>query len=429
MDASNSTLNAMDRARPPSRWRRFLPWVLAGAALCAAAAASFWLRSVLPASAQRVLAEQLTIAPVVEVRFDDYVPMRARVAPLRSVFLDATEGGHVERLLVADGTEVQRGQPLMQLANVALQLDVIAREAQVTEQLTALRTLELSLQNGQIERANARADIEHRLVQHRRDLAQQQALAEAGFLSPVVLTRLHEDFDFQSARGRIAKDNERQAGALQAEQLAQIRRSSRQLQQHLRLAQRSLDALTVRAPTAGRLTAFTLQEGQNVARGARIGQIDSVGEWKLNAGLDQFYLGRVVQGQTGTVEIDGAKTSAVRVTRIDPQIENGQFRVELDFVDPPGANLRRGQTLQARLTLGEAAAALVLPNGAFLQDSAGAHVFVVSADSARAVRRAVQLGRRNPQWVEVRAGLQEGERVVVSSYAAFGARDDLLIAR
>ncbi len=207
-----------------------------------------------------------------------------------------------------------------------------------------------------------------------------------------------------------------------------MRIAARRLRDNLALAQRNLEALTVRAPADGQLTAFAVQEGQSLARGARIGQIDTPDEVRLTAGLDQFYLPRVAVGQEGSVELDGG-TRPLRVAKVYPQVANGEFRVDLEFREPPGADLRRGQTVQARLTLGRAETALVLPNAAFLQDSGGAFVFVVAADGASAERRTVRLGRRNPRYVEVLDGLSEGERVLVSSYAHFVDRDRLKLAR
>lgn len=410
-----------------ARWGRRIGLVLAiaGAALLLA----WWWHAARSASdTQRIDAIGITLAAVARERFDDHVPLRAQAEPLQTVFIDAVEGGRVERVLVEDGAAVFRGQPLVRLANAALQLDIISREAQVTEQLNTVRALELAMQANRLERENARAEIEYRLLQLRRDLVQQESLAAAGFLSVAAATRLREDLDYQSERRRLANENERQAGTLQAKQLRQLRGASRQLESHLALARQGLQELTVSAPVAGTLSAFALQPGQTLARGARIGQIDVPGEFKLTAGVDQFYLGRVAVGQAGSVEIAG-EPQALRVTRITPQVTNGEFRVELKFDGAPPDGLRRGQTLPARLALGDAASALVLPNAAFIQDSAGAFVFVLDADGSRATRRDVRLGRRNPQRVEVLDGLREGERVIVSSYATYAARQHLVLER
>jgi len=422
--------NSMDRVRQRSAWWRWRH-VLGAAALLllgGLGAAGWVVQALSVRDAQRVEAARITVAAVVRARFEDYVPIRASAEPARTVFLDAVEGGRVDRVLVQEGARVQQGQLLAELSNVGLQLDLISREAQVTEQLNAMRALELSLQDSRLARENTRAEIEYRLAQQRRDLQQQESLAAAGFVSVGALTRLREDLGFQAERQRLARESEAVAGRLQAEQLQQLRTSARQLQANLSLARQNLQALTVRAPMAGTLSAFDLQPGQSLARGARLGQIDEAGAFKLSAGLDQFYLGRVTVGQTAEVALDEAMLSA-RVSRILPQVNAGEFRIELEFAQPPRQELRRGQTLQARLTLGVAGEVLVLPNAAFLQDNGGAQVFVLAADGASASRRAVRLGRRNPQWVEVLDGLHEGEQVVVSATSGYATRERLLIRR
>jgi HlyD family secretion protein len=192
----------------------------------------------------------------------------------------------------------------------------------------------------------------------------------------------------------------------------------------LALARANLDTLNLRAPVSGQLSGFSIQVGQSVNRGERIGQIDSPGSNKLIAGVDEFYLGRVQVGQRATIDV-GGKPYPMKVTKIYPQVRNGQFEVDLQFVgaQPPG--IQRGQTLQARLTLGDPAPALLIPNGSFYNDTGGAWVFVVTPDGSEAVKRQVRLGRRNADFIEVLDGLQPGEKVLTSPYTGFTDKDRL----
>jgi HlyD family secretion protein len=192
----------------------------------------------------------------------------------------------------------------------------------------------------------------------------------------------------------------------------------------LDVARLNLESLKLRAPVSGQLSGFDIQVGQSMNRGERIGQIDSPGSNKLIAGVDEFYLGRVAVGQKAVIE-QGGKTYPLKVTKIYPQVRNGQFEVDLQFQGPEPAGLQRGQTLQAKLTLGDPTPALLIPNGSFYNDTGGAWVFVVTDDGKEAVKRNVRLGRRNADFIEVLDGLQPGEKVLTSPYTGFADKDRL----
>ena len=376
------------------------------------------------ANSQTVDSSRVTISTVERGRFDDFLPLRARVEPLVTVYLDAVEGGRVEQVLVEDGTMVQAGQPLAVLSNSDLQLNVLARQTEVTQQINSMRSQELAL--SQTRLANQRAVIEAELAMQtaRRQFELQRPLAERGFVSGREFADSQDAYE--AARQRLAVLRQTQATdeRLQSTQLAQLRASTAALNQSLELARASLDALNLRAPVSGQLTSFSIQVGQSFNRGERLGQIDSAGRNKLVAQVDEFYLGRVAEGQMATAEI-GGETYRLRVVKIYPQVRNGAFEVDLQFVGQEPADLQRGQTIQTRLTLGDPEPALLIPAGAFYNETGGNWVFVVTPDGDEAVKRQVRLGRRNAEYIEVLEGLDPGERVITSPYTGFAERDRL----
>jgi HlyD family secretion protein len=379
------------------------------------------------ANSQTVEAARLTISPVTQGRFDDFLPLRARVEPLVTVYLDAVEGGRVERVLVEDGAMVQQGQLLAELSNSDLQLNVLARQTEVTQQINSMRSQELAL--SQTRLANERAVIEAELAVQtaRRQYEMQRPLAERGFVPARQMADSRDTYE--AARSRLAVLRRTQATdeRLQSSQLAQLRASASSLNQSLELARGTLDSLNLRAPVAGQLTSFSIQVGQSFNRGERLGQIDSAGRNKLRAQVDEFYLGRVREGQVAAAEI-GGRDYRIRVSKIYPQVRNGAFEVDLQFVGPEPADLQRGQTVQIRLTLGAPAPARLIPNGSFYNETGGAWVFVVAPDGRSAIRRQVRLGRRNSDYIEVLEGLDPGERVITSPYTGFAERDRLSIS-
>jgi HlyD family secretion protein len=409
--------------------RRGLPAyakIALGAAAILVAALLFYLWAP-SANSQTVPASRLTISPVTQGRFDDFLPLRARVEPLVTVFLDAVEGGRVERVMVEDGAMVQAGQLLAVLTNADLQLNVLARQTEVTQQINSMRSQELALAQSRL--ANERSRIEADLATQtaRRNYEIQRPLAERGFVSGRQFADSRDTYEANRRRSDVLRRGQATDERLQTSQLAQLRASSSALNTSLELARASLDSLNLRAPVAGQLTSFSIQVGQSLNRGERLGQIDSAGRNKLRAQVDEFYLGRVAIGQTATAEVAG-REYRVRVSKIYPQVRNGTFEIDLQFVGQEPADLQRGQTVQTRLVLGAPAAARLIPSGSFYDETGGAWVFVVAPDGRSAVRRNVRLGRRNTDHIEVLEGLDPGERVITSPYTGFAERDRLSLS-
>ena len=383
----------------------------------------FWLFA--PRSdSQSVNRSRLAISPVEQGLFEDFLPLRARVTPLVTVYLDAVEGGRVEALLVEDGTQVVKGQPLAVLSNADLQLSTLARQTEVEQQLNNMRSQELAL--AQVRSANLRDlnQAETDLAKAKRLYELQKPLAERGFVSSKQFNDTKDDLQYQTQRLAILKRSIANDEALQASQLQQLRASTVSLNSGLAIARGSLSQLNLRAPVTGQLSGFSIQLGQSVQQGERIGQIDSAGRNKLEADVDEFYLGRVADGQTATADIDG-KTYRLKVAKVYPQVRNGQFKVDLVFNGSEPKSTQRGQTIQAKLTLGDSTRAVLIPNGAFFNDTGGNWVFVVDRSGNSATRRQVQLGRRNNDFIEVLDGLKPGEQVITSSYSGLVDKDHL----
>jgi len=379
------------------------------------------------ANSQTVPVSRLTVSTVTQGRFDDFLPLRARVEPSVTVFLDAVEGGRVERVLVEDGTVVQQGQMLAVLSNPELQLNVLARQTEVTQQINNMRSQELALNQNRL--ANERARIEADLATEtaRRQYEMQRPLAARGFVAGRTFADSRDTYEANRRRSEVVRTQQASDERLQSSQLSYLRSSSASLNQSLAIARASLDSLNLRAPVAGQLTSFDIQVGQSLQRGERLGQIDSNGRNKLRAQVDEFYLGRVAVNQVATAEI-GGRTYQLRVSKIYPQVRNGAFEIDLQFTGGEPADLQRGQTVQARLTLGAPAQARLIPAGAFYNDTGGAWLFVVAPDGRSAVRRQVRLGRRNNDVIEVLDGLSPGERVITSPYTGFAERDRLSLS-
>ena len=254
-------------------------------------------------------------------------------------------------------------------------------------------------------------------------VARQRELIAKDLVSQSTIDELEDELTYYRNRREVTLESQETDARMQEQQLAQLRDAGKQLQAGLGFARKNLDDLNVTAPLAGKLSGFNIEVGQSIVRGGRLGQIDDPEGYKLNVEIDEYYLGRVDLQQVAVAEHRGRNID-LTISKIYPQVNEGQFEVDMTLADEP-AGLRRGQTLQIRLTLGDNADAILIPNGAFYQETGGNWVFVVAPDGSEAIKRPVRLGRRNTEFIEVLDGLEPGEKVITSPYTSYTGMDRL----
>ena len=398
---------------------------LAAAGLLVAVFAWWLVGILLGGRSLNVNAQRITVSPVTVGTFEDFIPLRGRLVPSSTVYLDAIEGGRVEEVLVEDGAVVDAGRPIALLSNTNLQLEVLSREAAVTEQLNNMRTIELQLEQNRLSHRRNLVEIDYQVKRLNRAVARQRELAAKDLVSQSTIEELQDELDYYLNRRDVTLESQATDARMQEAQLAQLRDANAQLERSLAFARKNLEDLNIRAPVAGKLSGFNIEIGQSIAPGGRLGQIDDPEGYKLSVNIDEYYLGRVDLQQLAVASHNG-RDIAARVSKIYPQVNNGQFEVDMVLEQQP-EGLRRGQTLQLRLTLGDNSKATLIPNGSFYQETGGNWVFVVSPDGTEAVRRSVRMGRRNTDYIEVLDGLEPGERVVTSPYTSYVGMDRLTI--
>jgi HlyD family secretion protein len=369
--------------------------------------------------------QRIIVSPVTVGTFEDFIPLRGRLVPRSTVYLDAIEGGRVEEILVEDGAVVEAGELIAILSNTNLQLEVLGREAAVTEQLNNMRTIELQLEQNRLAHKRNLVEIDYEIKRLTRAVARQRDLVARELASRSTIEELDDELTYYQNRRAVTVESQSTDARMQEQQLAQLQAAGKQLETGLEFAKKNLDELNVRAPLAGKLSGFNIEVGQSIVPGGRVGQIDDPDGYKLNVKIDEFYLGRVDLHQAAVAEYDGGDI-ALTVSKIYPQVNEGQFEVDMTLADDP-SGLRRGQTMQVRLTLGDKSEAVLIPNGSFYQETGGNWLFVLAPDGSEAVRRTVRLGRRNTEFIEVLDGLDPGEKVITSPYTSYTNMDRLAL--
>jgi len=415
----------MDRKRPRRRWTRNR--LAAGAAVLLLAGGVAYFAANQGSRSLRLDREKLTIGTVTQDVFHDSIPVRGEVQALDSVVLDTTEAGRVEEILVEAGQTVVAGQPLVRLSNTDLQLETIARETQIIEQINNQRNVQLQFEQAKTNDANSVAGADYNIVNLARQIRRQAPLTAHGFTAQETLDNLTDQLDYQKRLKLIAEDGQKRDGTLYADEAAQAGEIASHLADNLAIARKVLDGLVVRAPVAGQLTSLDVKLGEQKDRAQRLGQIDRPTGYKVVVQVDEFYLSRVRAGQNVTLTRNGRKIP-LSIAKVFPQVKNGRFEIWLNFADGSApTDLRPGEALQGSLQLGDDQQALILPIGPFMETTGGGWAFVLDADGKTASRRPIKTGRRNGSQIEIAGGLAAGEQVILSDYADLDRIDQIRI--
>ncbi|MFH1893777.1 MAG: HlyD family efflux transporter periplasmic adaptor subunit [Candidatus Zixiibacteriota bacterium] len=376
-------------------------------------------------STLKIDSQKITISEVISGKFQEYIPINGTVMPISTFYLDASEGGKVEQTYLEEGSFVNTGDSIMRLDNTDLHLDIMYREAQLFEQINNLRNTRLAIEQNSLTLRGQLVEIEYQIQKSKRRFDQSVGLKEKNLISEDEFEQARDDFEYWTSRRDLTFETQRQDSILRAIQISQLEVSVERMQANLEVVKSKLDNLVLRAPVAGQLTSLIAEIGESKSRGERLGQIDILDGFKIRAAVDEYYISRISKGQEGTVKIASEEYDLI-IRKVYPEVREGRFQIDMEFNGPEPDGIRRGQTVQIRLALGDLADAVMLARGGFYQKTGGNWVYVVDKSGRFATKRNISLGMYNPQVYQVLEHLEPGEKVITSSYDNFGDYDKLI---
>lgn len=369
--------------------------------------------------------ERISIAAVQLGRFQEFIPVDGNVQPIVTIYLDAVFGGRVEEIFVRDGAIVEEGDPILRLSNLTMEMQYIQQENHALEVLNNYQNTHLMLEQNKFTLERQLTEIEYHLELAAVNFERKKEFFRADVISSEEFETAERDYRFALRRHDIALRTIRHDSLYTATQLASIRESIDRMQDNIRMLNRNLENLVVRAPIKGQLSAFAVERGETKQAGENLGQIDVLDGFKLRARIDERYVNRAYIGQPAEFDY-GGETYRLEVSKIYSNITAGAFEVDLHFAGGEPQGIRRGQTLQLRLQFSGVADALIIPRGGFYQETGGNWIYVLDDSGNRAVKRRIRVGRQNIHHYEILEGLEPGEKVITSSYDTFGGKDQLI---
>ena len=358
--------------------------------------------------------------------FNDYIRVSGQVQPMTTVQLSPTEGGNVKRIVVEEGSHVNEGDVIVVLGNENLDMQILNSEAELAEKENILRNTMISMEQQKLSVRQEKLSLQIEVRRARRAYEQNKALYEEKLIAKEEYLKASEDYELAKDKLELVTDRERQDSLYRSVQIAQMHESLENMRLNMNMIRRRKENLSVKAPISGELGLLDVELGQSVAAGAKIGQINNLDSYKIEAQIDEHYIDRVAPGLEATFERQNEKYSSV-IRKVYPEVRDGKFKADFRFEGQQPENIRTGQTYYLNLQLGQSAEAILIPRGSFYQNTGGKWVYVLNADGTKATKRSVRIGRQNPQYYEVLEGLAPGDKVIISAYDAFGDKDELLI--
>ena len=373
----------------------------------------------------RVDKDTVTISTAVQGEFNDYIRISGRVQPMTTIQLSPQEGGIVEKILIEEGSPVKAGDAILVLTNDNLDMQILNAEADLAEKENIQRNTQISMEQQKLDVRQNVLEYGMQVERLKRAYEQQKALYEDKLIAREDYLKAEEDYRLARQKYDLVRERAVQDSLYRSVQIDRMEESLESMLLNMQMIRRRKSNLIVKAPIDGELGLLDVVLGQNVASGTRIGQINSVGTYKVEAQIDEHYIDRVITGLEATFERQG-ETYSTRIRKVYPEVRDGKFKADFKFEGEQPDNIRSGQTYYLNLQLGQPEEAVIIPRGTFYQKTGGKWIYVVNKDGNKAVKREIRIGRQNPQYYEVLEGLEPGERVITSGYDTYGDSDVLV---
>lgn len=373
----------------------------------------------------RVNAESLIINEVTQGEFNDYIRVSGQVQPMTTIQVSPQEGGIVQEIVTEEGSKVKAGDIIVRLTNDNLDLQILNSEAELAEKENILRNTLISMEQQKLSLRQDKLQLQTEVARLRRKYEQNKALYEDKLIAREEYLTAREDYELAAGKLQLVKERAQQDSLYRSVEIEQMQESLDNMRKNMLMIRRRKDNLTIKSPIDGELGLLDVVLGQSISAGMKIGQINNLDSYKIEAQIDEHYIDRVTAGLSATFQRQNESYGAI-IRKVYPEVRDGKFKADFKFEGETPDNVRSGQTYYLNLQLGQPENAVLVPRGTFYQKTGGKWIFVVSPDGGRAVRREIRIGRQNPQYYEVLEGLNPGEKVITSGYDSFGDNEVLV---
>ena len=377
-------------------------------------------------STLRVASDNVTVSRVTQGEFNDYIRLSGQVQPITTIQISPLETGVVDQIYLEEGTHVHAGDAILQLKNESLDMQILNAEADLAEKENLLRNTMISMEQQRLSVNQEILQLQVEVKRSCRTYQSQKALYAEQLISQEDYLRSLEDYQLADGRLTLVRERAVQDSLYRSVQVKQMEESLHNMQLNMQMIRKRKNNLVIKAPIDGELGLLDVTLGQSVSSGMKIGQINNLDSYKIEALIDEHYIDRISIGLEARFERQDESYTAV-IRKVYPEVREGKFKADFRFKDEHPDKIRTGQTYYLNLQLGQPEDGILIPRGSFYQHTGGRWIYVVTAEGDKATKREIRIGRQNPKFYEVLEGLQPGEKVITSGYENFGNNECLIL--
>jgi HlyD family secretion protein len=342
--------------------------------------------------------------------------------PERVRWISAVTAGRVERRLAEIGQEVKPGTVLLVLSNPDVQLEALESERQLTAARGDRVNLRTSLESQRLNQQGAVAVARSEFLEAQRNGTAAESLAVKQLISVMEASRARDRveelatrYDVEQRRLAILSDAMSSQLALQEAQVDRLRAVT----EFQRGRVRSMEVL---AGASGILQDLTLEVGQWAQPGATLARIVEPGRLKAVLRIPETQAKDVVIGQPASIDTRNGMVQG-RVSRIDPAVQNGTVTVDVSLQGELPRGARPDLSVDGTIEVERLKDVLHIGRPAYGQGNSRVGLFRLVDDGHSAVRVNVELGRTSVNTVEIRGGVQPGDKIIISDMSRWDGSD------
>ena len=412
----------VDIARPESvkRKKKIRRIIYAAVALIVVAGISFGVSRLSPA-APGVEAATVWIDTVKRGELIRQVRGSGTLVPENIRWITATTSGRVEKRLLRPGATVTPSSVILIMTNPDLQ--------------QAATTADLAWKSAQAALENRRAQLQTELLTQEAALATAQSNANQAALTLAAKEELYKDklistLELKQFQGQAAETKNREniaqkqleiAKAGLKSQIAPQEADVNQKRAAYELVLKQLEDLKVKAGMNGVLQLLPVEEGASVQANQQVARVADPTVLKAELRIAETQTKDIKIGQFAEIDTRNGRVPG-KVTRIDPASNNGTVGVDvsLEGALPPGS--RPDLSVDGEVRLEKLNDVIFVGRPAFGQEESTIQLFKLQANG-EAHRTKVVLGRSSVNQIEIREGLQPGDRVILSDMSSYDQFD------
>lgn len=368
--------------------------------------------------------KDLNISTVDKGVIEVSVSASGKVIPAFEEIINSPINSRIVEVYKRGGDSVDVGTPI-------LKLDLQSAETEYNKQLDEEQMKSLQLEQQRVTNHNKLSEMEMNLKVSRMELDRkavelrnERYLDSLGAGTTDKVRQVELDYNVSILK---LKEDEQKYKNEQALAEADLKVKELELnifRKSLAETRRTLEDAQIRSPRKAILTYVNNEIGSQIGQGAKVAIVSDLSHFKIEGEIADTYGDRIAAGSKAVIKIGSEKLDGT-VSDVTPLSKNGVISFTVQLEEDNHKRLRSGLKIDVYVMNAVKDDVLRIANSSYYVGKGEYELFVVNGNQL--LKRKVQLGDSNFEYVEVVSGLQEGDQVIVSDMNAYKDKNKLKI--